>query len=82
MVQQEADINWEVDSTPVLYTPPLFNDLTLFEVLGSQISIRVPLPRIVSGPVWPYCNRKLCNKTKTCTKSIMLVAVPPRRVSF
>jgi hypothetical protein len=31
MVQQEVDINWEVDSTPVLYTSPLFNDLTLFE---------------------------------------------------
>jgi hypothetical protein len=31
MVQQEVNINWEVDSTPVLYTSPLFNDLTLFE---------------------------------------------------
>jgi hypothetical protein len=31
MAQQEVDINWEVDSTPVLYTSPLFNDLALFE---------------------------------------------------
>ena len=31
VVRQEVDTNWEVDSTPVLYTSPLFNDLTLME---------------------------------------------------
>ena len=31
VVRQEVDTNWEVDTTPVLYTSPLFNDLTLME---------------------------------------------------